>query len=643
MSDIKLSIIIPCYNAEPYINELLDALRPQVTTDVQVLVIDDGSEKPFKTNYKWVKVIRQTNGGASAARNTGLDNAIGEYVAFIDADDMVANNYNSTILNKIQKEHFDYCYLSWRTLPGGWQQTVKLNSVQDKFPPFNLCVWNRIYRRDMIGDVRFNLKKLIAEDAEFIRDVKEEGKKKAYIDEFMYFYRSTTPGSLTKRFSEGKIETQRVVYYYPVVTSNMTNLIEEFKETDKYAEVILMTNDNQIPELEKYAMVLKPVQIKGTELRGVATTLFTKINIPINTQIVIYTARTYAIGGIETWIYNFCVQMHEYYDILVLYESMDQKQIERLKKIVQVERLTSLVHINCDTLIVNRITDKAPLNIHYKQKIQMVHACRMVDTWKVPSDNDCAVVISETAKKSFEADLKGGRTEVIHNMTAPSDIEGALVLVSATRLDTFEKGKARITKLAKLFQAKKIPFLWMCFSNSKLNANELVEGIVNLSPRLDILEFVKQADYLVQLSDAEGFCYSIVEALEIGTPVITTPVDVLSEIGFKDGVNGYIVPFDVENVDVDKIYHQRLKGKFTYKYDNDSLIKQWRGLLGDTTPTHRYDPNKEMKDMVEVGIIKGYKDCELNRIVNEGEHIFMRSSRAKDVVNAGYGIYVYGK
>lgn len=637
MRDIKLSIIIPCYNAEPYINELLDALKPQIIPEVQVLVIDDGSEKPFKSDYKWVTVIRQINGGASAARNTGLDKAIGEYISFIDADDMVANNYVSTILNKIKKEHFDYCYLSWRTLPGGWQQTVKLNSVQDRFPPFNLCVWNRIYRRDMIGDVRFNLKKLIAEDAEFIRDVKEDGKKKAYIDEFMYFYRSTTPGSLTKRFSEGKVETQRVVYYYPIVTSNMTHLIEEFKETDKYAEVILMTNDNQIPELENYAMVLKPVQMKGTELRGVPTTLFTKINIPINTQIVIYTARTYAIGGIETWIYNFCIQMCKYYDITVVYESMDQKQIARLRKYVPVERLASTIHINCDTLIVNRITDTAPANIHYKQKVQMVHSCKMVDTWKVPHDNDCTVVISEVAKKSFEQDLNGRRTEVIHNMTAPSNVEGALILVSATRLDTFEKGKARITKLARMLQAKGIPFLWMCFSNSKLNANELVEGIVNLAPRLDISEFVKQADYLVQLSDAEGFCYSMVEALELGTPVITTPVSVLPEIGFQEGINGYTVPFEIDGADVEKFYHQRLKGKFNYKYDNETLIKQWREILGDTVPTHKYNPSLEFKD---VQIIKDYKDLELNRMVKTGEIITMRNARAIDIVNGGYGILV---
>lgn len=636
MNDILLTIIIPCFNAEPYINELLDNLKPQITKEVQVLIIDDGSEIPFKTDYDWVTVIRQNNSGASAARNTGLDNAIGEYIAFIDADDMIANNYISSIINKIKKEKFDYCYLSWRTLPGGWQQSVKLTSIYDIFPPFNLCVWNRIYRRDMIGDVRFNVKKLIAEDAEFIRAVKEEGKKKAYIDEYMYFYRSSTPNSLTKRFADGQVDTKRVVYYYPKVTSDMTWLIEDFKETDKEAEVILMTNENQIPELNKYAMVLKPCAMKGTELRGTPTTLFTKINPPINTQVVVYTQKTFAIGGIETWIYNFCTQMYRHYDILVLYDVMDEKQIERLRKFVRVEKNSGMITINCDTLIMNRITDTEPSNVYYKQKIQMVHACKMLDGWHVPKDNDCVVPVSNVAYESFKKDIEG-KYEVINNMTAPSDVEGALLLVSATRLDTFEKGKERILRLAKLFKDNDIPFVWLIFSNSTLPQHEMTEGMFCMSPRLNISQYIKQADYLVQLSDQEGFCYSIVEAWELGVPVLTTNVNVLPEIGFKEGENGYIVPFDIpDDYDVNRIYHERLKGKFKYKYDNESRVKQWKGLLGDTTPKGDYKPEAE----VCIKITNGYKDIELGRLVKAGEILSLRRSRARQIEGAGLGIII---
>ena len=333
-----LSIIIPYYNAKVYTDELLHALSGQIVKDVEVVLVDDGSDEPYTTDYEWVRVIRQKNGGASAARNTGLDNAQGEYIAFIDADDMVSERYIERILDKIRSEHFDYCYLSWRTIGNGWRCEVKLNTVKDKFPSFNLCVWNRIYKRDLIGDTRFNVKKKIAEDAEFIRDI-ERGKK-SFIPEFMYYYRSDVPNSLTKRFREGKLETQRVVYYYPTITADM-DLLDEVKATDKYAEVIIMTARNDQPELERYAMVLPPCQIYGTELRGQYTSLFTKINIPITTQVCIYTRETFEIGGIETFIYNFCVHMSKHYDILVLYERMADKQRERLRGIARTIRTMS--------------------------------------------------------------------------------------------------------------------------------------------------------------------------------------------------------------------------------------------------------------------------------------------------------------
>lgn len=633
MSEILLSIVIPCYNAEPYINELLNALKPQITSEVEVIVVDDGSKEPFKTDYKWVNLISQSNQGASAARNIGIDNAKGEYIGFIDADDLVANNYVETIINKIKKEQFDYCYLSWRTMPGGWQQDVKLTSIYDKFPPFNLCVWNRIYRKDMIGNVRFNVKKKIAEDAEFIREVKEEGRKKAYIEEYMYFYRSSTPNSLTKRFADGKVATKRVVYYYPHVTEDMHHLIDEFKATDKEAEVILMTNQNDIPELANYAMVLKPTQMRGTELRGMPTTLFMKVNPPLEAQVVIWTKETFAIGGIETWIYNFCMQMKDFYDILVLYDLMDKEQINRLREFVQVERNIGSIKVNCDTVIVSRITDTVPSNVSFKQKIQMVHACRMLPDWRVPKDNDCVVPVSDTVYKSFQNDITG-KYEIINNMTYPVKVEGALMLVSATRLSTFEKGQGRMIELAKKLRERNLPFIWIYFADKDLREN--IPGMMRMSPTLNVSEYVKQADYLVQLSDAEGFCYSIVEALELGVPVITTPLEVLSEIGVVENENAYILPFEMDNVDlemIENIYHKRLKG-FKYKYNNSSRIKQWKKILGDTEPLGLYNPNNSKR----VRITREYKDLELGRIVRVGETLLVRANRAKQIDELGFGV-----
>lgn len=168
-----LSIIIPYYDVggtlnAGYLNDLLACLDRQMVEGVEVFIIDDGSKVPFKTDYKWAKVFRKQNEGPGIARNVGLDNMHGKYFTFIDADDLVADNYLATIIDKIKTEQFDYCYLSWKTMPGGWQCTVQLRSVEDKFPGFNLCVWNRVYKTATFGDMRFNPKKLWSEDADFI-------------------------------------------------------------------------------------------------------------------------------------------------------------------------------------------------------------------------------------------------------------------------------------------------------------------------------------------------------------------------------------------------------------------------------------------------------------------------------------------
>ena len=95
-----------------------------------------------------------------------------------------------------------------------------------------------------------------------------------------------------------------------------------------------------------------------------------------------------------------------------------------------------------------------------------------------------------------------------------------------------------------------------------------------------------------------------------------------------------VIPFDItDDLDIDKICHKRLKGTFKFKYDNGKRIKQWRKILGDSTPTHNYQP-EEMK--IILAKIQ-YKDIELNRIIHAGERVEMREARARRIVELGYG------
>lgn len=183
-----LSIIIPTYNRNEKVDRILKELSRQITNEVEVIVVDDCSKIPYKTPFNWVKVInlKENSGGASVPRNIGLDNATGKYIAFIDSDDMIKYNYISKILEKT-KEEWDYCYISWESK----RSTI---IIRDNPPKWNCCVWNCIYKRELIGDVRFDPKLKIAEDYNFNAQVRKG--KKANITDVLYYYEEDSPDSL---------------------------------------------------------------------------------------------------------------------------------------------------------------------------------------------------------------------------------------------------------------------------------------------------------------------------------------------------------------------------------------------------------------------------------------------------------------
>lgn len=107
-----------------------------------------------------------------------------------------------------------------------------------------------------------------------------------------------------------------------------------------------------------------------------------------------------------------------------------------------------------------------------------------------------------------------------------------------------------------------IPYIWLIFTNDGVEINN--PNICYMKPRQDISHYIKEADYLVQLSDeGEGFGYTPCEALCMGVPVIVTPCTAFKEIGVVNGENGYIVNFDMTNIDLQKIYENVLK--FNYE------------------------------------------------------------------------------
>lgn len=189
----KLSIIIPYYNTYELTKELLEILMQQITDDVEVIVVDDGCgelriDELIKDYNQMVCIHSMPNShGASIPRNIGIDHAKGNYIAFIDSDDMVSDDYIPRILKAIETKP-DIVYLSWETEKTKFIMTTKPYN-------WNCAVWCRVYKKEIIGSVRFDPKLRTAEDWDFNSKIKP--KVSVCIKEPIYKYNQGRKGSLT--------------------------------------------------------------------------------------------------------------------------------------------------------------------------------------------------------------------------------------------------------------------------------------------------------------------------------------------------------------------------------------------------------------------------------------------------------------
>lgn len=195
MSDL-ISIIIPVYNAGKTIDGCVESVLKSTYSDFEILIIDDGSnvetaEECDKVALKdhRIKVIHQENGGVSKARNCGIENAKGKFITFVDADDTVDSDLLASMMNAMRQEQADVvitghreCYDdgSFKECFCSEKESIKCGTeiLSEFFTTNNISwtVWAKLYTRSIIGDVRFQVGKRIAEDMYFNYEILKKAK-----------------------------------------------------------------------------------------------------------------------------------------------------------------------------------------------------------------------------------------------------------------------------------------------------------------------------------------------------------------------------------------------------------------------------------------------------------------------------------
>lgn len=226
----SLSIIIPVFNVEQYLRDCIESICNQMRDSIEVILIDDGSSDlsgsicdEFASRYDYVKVKHITNGGLAVARNIGLENATGKYIAYVDPDDTVSKRWLHRIATFIEQqesasERQEALVFSYEcVIVTGEQNKIHSFVVENGVFPvkkalweieakgmFNV-VWNKVYLRSLINQeprIRFIEHSEPGEDTLFNCDYFERCKNVELSSEILYQYyrRGNVEASLSHKF-----------------------------------------------------------------------------------------------------------------------------------------------------------------------------------------------------------------------------------------------------------------------------------------------------------------------------------------------------------------------------------------------------------------------------------------------------------
>lgn len=214
---IKLSIVIPVYNTEKYLQKCLDSIFMQNFTNFEVICVDDGSTDnslEILARYKDITVIKQTNKGSGVARNLGLQQAKGEYVLFMDSDDWLVDGALEKIIHEAKNLDLDILIFggkiyskgrlrcgrySVNKIPKKYRNRVfSKQEFKDEIFKFPSTAWTKLYKRDFLikNNIRFQ-EIFVGQDQLFFVDSMLKSERIAVLDEDLYCYWKRRPGSVT--------------------------------------------------------------------------------------------------------------------------------------------------------------------------------------------------------------------------------------------------------------------------------------------------------------------------------------------------------------------------------------------------------------------------------------------------------------
>ena len=228
MADIKVSVIIPVYNAEQYLEQCMESVVQQTLSEIEIICVNDGSTdrspeilEAYRNRDSRIRVYTQPNTGVGSARNRGLDQAAGEYIVFLDSDDFFEPDALEKLYGKITEDSADVCVFGMKYMSEEYEEPIQYDvfpvkrRIPEKMPfsmedmpetilnfAFNL-IWNKMYRREFLNvhQLRFpDIKR--GEDLCFVHLALCLAGRITVLREPLIHYRFFRQGSLTSTVHE---------------------------------------------------------------------------------------------------------------------------------------------------------------------------------------------------------------------------------------------------------------------------------------------------------------------------------------------------------------------------------------------------------------------------------------------------------
>lgn len=213
-----ISVIIPVYNNGNYIKKCIQSLREQTYSNIEILLIDDGSDSEYSLLYDeiggGIRVYHESRAGVSRARNTGLKYSKGDYVCFVDSDDYVAPEFCERLMELIQKYDVRIAACGYKRvkdekgvpcLSGEAYRISKegkwLNILQSQHSAEGF-LWNKMYSKNLLKDCEFDESLFMCEDQLFVFRAVSNTEDIAVSTEQLYFYRVNSAGSAMHNLKE---------------------------------------------------------------------------------------------------------------------------------------------------------------------------------------------------------------------------------------------------------------------------------------------------------------------------------------------------------------------------------------------------------------------------------------------------------